>query len=109
MRGFYKIANLIRTIRPTWARFGSIEYGYEDELDYKFAFKTEDCKKIYKELFNEYADFEEKNNSIMRRIGAFDKKLQNYVNGGSEFNVSLLKTEDRYYTYTDFEKNTNRE
>ena len=109
MRGFYKIANLIRTIRPTWARFGSIEYGYDDELDYKFAFKTEDCKRIYKELFNEDADSEEKNNSIMRKIGAFDKKLQNYINGGSEFNVSLLKTEDRYYTYKDFEKNTNRE
>ena len=45
----------------------------------------------------------------MRRIVAFDKKLQNYINGGSEFNVSLLKTENRYYIYTDFEKNTNRE
>ena len=109
MRGFYKITNLIRTIRPTWARFGNIEYGYEDELEYKFAFKTEDCKKIYKELFNEDADSEEKNNSIMRKIGAFDKKLQNYVNGGSEFNVSLLKTEDRYYTYEDYDKKISRE
>ena len=109
MRGFYKIANLIRTIRPTWARFGNIEYGYEDELEYKFAFKTEDCKKIYKELFNEDADSEEKNNSIMRRIGAFDKKLQNYVNGGSEYNVSLLKTEDKYYTYEDYDEKISRD
>ena len=109
MRGFYKITNLIRTIRPTWARFGNIEYGYENELEYKFAFKTDDCKKIYKELFNEDADSEEKNNSIMRRIGAFDKKLQNYVNGGSEYNVSLLKTEDKYYTYEDYDKNISRD
>ena len=104
MQGFYKITNLIRTIRPYLARFGSIEYGYDDELDYKFAFKTKDFKKIYKELFNEDADSEEKNNSIMRRIGAFDKKLQNYINGGSEYNVSLLKTEDRHYTYKDYIK-----
>ena len=45
----------------------------------------------------------------MRKIGAFDKKLKNYVNSGSEYNVSLLKTEDRYYTYNDFKKNTYRE
>ena len=109
MRGFYKITDLIRTIRPTWARFGSLEYGYDDELDYKFAFKTEDCKKIYKELFNEDANSEEKNNSIMRRIGAFDKKLQNYINGGSEYNVSLLKTEDGHYTYKDYIKKISRD